>query len=245
MNMMTGLGRPKLQSMLAAGLEMVRLQDELAAKRSNLVAEILRGQGEFFETEHYPRGDVFDPETGAQFYYHTHRADPREHGHFHLFLRPSHLAERFEPVRVARMGVGRCRGDEPIGAHWPRGNASLAHIVAVAMDNYGLPMRLFTVNRWVTDETWYGARDVIAMLDRFTVTHEYPSPALNRWLSALVRFYQPEIAELVRRRDAAVEARARANPKADALEDRSLEITAALDISVERRLRQLRRQLAG
>ena len=58
-------------------------------------------------------------------------------------------------------------------------------------------------------------------------------------------FSEPEIVELIRRRDAAVEARARANPRGDALEDRSLEITAGLDISVERRVRQLRRSLGA
>jgi hypothetical protein len=219
MNMMTSLGRPRLQGMLAAGIEVLRIQESLAAKRGNLVAELLRGQGEFYEQEHYPAGDVFDPESGAQYYYHAHRGDAREHGHFHVFMRPHHLPERFEPARRAKPGIA-------VEGAGPRGDAALAHIIAIGMDNYGLPVRLFTVNRWVTDESWFAARDV------------------NLWLTSLMRLFQPEIAELIRRRDAAVEARARANPRADALEDRSLEITAALDISVERRVRQLRRSLS-
>ncbi len=234
MNMMTSLGQPRQQTMLTAGLEVLRIQEALAARRGNLVAELLSGQGDFYEQEHYPAGDVFDPESGAQYYYHAHRGDPREHGHFHVFMRPHHLPERFEPLRHARPGMKL-----PCG---PGGSAALAHIVAIGMDNYGLPVRLFTVNRWVTDETWFAARDVIAMLDRFQVSHAYPSGQVNTWLTNLLRLFQPEIAELIRRRDAAVEARGRANPRASALEDRSLEITAALDISVERRVRQLRRQ---
>ncbi len=237
MNMMTSLGRPRLQGMLAAGIEVLRIQESLAAKRGNLVAELLRGQGEFYEQEHYPAGDVFDPESGAQYYYHAHRGDAREHGHFHVFMRPHHLPERFEPARRAKPGIA-------VEGAGPRGDAALAHIIAIGMDNYGLPVRLFTVNRWVTDESWFAARDVIAMLDRFQVSHAYPSAPVNLWLTSLMRLFQPEIAELIRRRDAAVEARARANPRADALEDRSLEITAALDISVERRVRQLRRSLS-
>ncbi len=235
MNMMTSLGRPRLQGMLAAGIEVLRIQEALAARRGNLVAELLRGQGEFYEQEHYPAGDVFDPESGAQYYYHAHRGDAREHGHFHVFMRPHHLPERFEPARRGKPGIAL-----PCG---PTGDAALAHIIAVGMDNYGQPVRLFTVNRWVTDETWFAARDVIAMLDRFQVGHSYPSAEVNGWLTSLLRLFEPEIAELIRRRDAAVEARARANPRANALEDRSLEITASLDISVERRVRQLRRQL--
>lgn len=245
MNMMANLGQARLQSMLAAGIEVLRVQQVLASRRSNLVAELLRGQDEFFEQQHYPAGDVFDPETGAQYYYHAHRSETREHGHFHIFQRPHLLPERFEPVQLLKPGIGRCTAAQQVGQHWPRGEQALAHIVGVAMDNYGLPIRLFTVNRWVTDETWYSARDVIAMLERFELRHAWPVPEVNRWLNNLLRLYQPEIVELIRRRDAAVEARARANPRGDALEDRSLEITAGLDISVERRVRQLRRSLGA
>lgn len=245
MNMMANLGRVRLQGMLAAGLEVLRIQQALAARRSNLVAELLNGEDEFFERRHYPAGDIYDPETGAQYYYHAHRSDPREHGHFHIFQRPHVLSERFEPMRHAKPGIGRCAGEPQVGAHWPRGEAALAHIVGVAMDNYGLPIRLFTVNRWVTDETWYAARDIITMLDHFEIRSRRTLPEVNGWIAGLLRLFQPEIVELVRRRDAAVEARARANPHGDALEDRSLEVTAALDISVERRVRQLRRSLAA
>lgn len=243
MNMMANPGQARVHSMLAAGLEVVRIQQELTARRSNLVAELLQGSEDFFEQQHYPPGDVFDPATGAQYYYHSHRGDGREHGHFHIFQRPCFLSESFEPVRYVRVGIGRCSPREEVGHHWPRGEQALAHIVGVAMDNYGLPIRLFTVNRWVVDETWYAARDVITMLDRFELRHGLSAPAVNNWLNNLLRLFQPEIAELIRRRDAAVEARARANPHGDALEDRSLEITASIDISVERRVRQLRRSL--
>src|SRR3546814_10104413 len=96
MNMMANLGRVRLQGILTAGLEVLRIQQALAARRSNLVAELLHGEDEFFERRHYPAGDIYDPETGAQYYYHAHRSDPREHGHFHIFQRPHVLSERFE-----------------------------------------------------------------------------------------------------------------------------------------------------
>lgn len=245
MNMMANLERARLQAMLTAGNDVLLVQRDLAAKRSNLVAELLRGEEDFFEQQHYPVGDVFDPSTGAQYYYHAHRNDDREHGHFHIFQRPHVQAEQFEPARYVKAGVGRCSPEETIGKHWPRGEQALAHIVGVAMDHYGQPIRLFTTNRWVTDETWFPAREVIAMLSRFELRHAWPSQEVNRWLNGLLQLFQPEIVELIRRRDAAVEARGRANPRGDALEDRSLEVTASLDISVERRVRQLRRSLAA
>ena len=245
MNMMANPGAVRLQAMVAAGSEVLKIQQDLAAKRSNLVAELLRGEEDFFEQQHYPSGDVFDPQTGAQYYYHAHRNDGREHGHFHIFQRPQFLGEHFEPAKYVKTGVGRCSPKQKIGEHWPRGDKALAHIVGVAMDHYGQPIRLFTVNRWVTDETWFAARDVIAMLERFELRHTWPSSPVNRWLNGLLRLFQPEITDLIRRRDDAVEARGRANPRGDALEDRSLEVIASIDISVERRLRQLRRSLAA
>ena len=43
----------------------------------------------------------------------------------------------------------------------------VSHLVAIALDYAGEPIRLFTTNRWVTGETWYRADDVIKMLDCF------------------------------------------------------------------------------
>ena len=56
---------------------------------------------------------------------------------------------------------------------------------------------LFTTNRWVTGETWYPAGDVAAMLDRFALGDGRPSPLLNRWVTAMLGLYRPQIAELV------------------------------------------------
>ena len=41
------------------------------------------------------------------------------------------------------------------------------------MDDYGYPVGLFAVNRWVTGESWYRAADVARLLDRFDVDHAY------------------------------------------------------------------------
>ena len=32
-----------------------------------------------------------------------------------------------------------------------------AHVVAISMDKKGYASKMFTTNRWVTDETWYDA----------------------------------------------------------------------------------------
>src|SRR3546814_1439651 len=95
-------------------------------------------------------------------------------------------------MRHAKPGIGRCAGEPQVGAHWPRGEAALAHIVGVAMDNYGLPIRLFTVNRWVTDEAWYAARAVITMLDHFEIRSRRTVPEVNGWIAGQLRLFRSE-----------------------------------------------------
>jgi len=115
---------------------------------------------------------------------------------------------------------------------WPAGDEAISHLIAVSMDAWGEPIGLFACNRWVTGETWYAAEDVIRMLDRFEIDHAWPSWPANRWLGAMLRLYRPWIEGLLRHRDAVVRAWQCAQPGADVFEDRALEITGYLPVSV-------------
>lgn len=209
-------------SMLAAAREIRECYRVLEKAGINLVGEVLRGQGEFVELEHYPRDDVFDSQTHAQYYYHTHRDGELEHGHFHLFL------------RAGGMPPGCCPLDYPQASDaWPAGDEALGHLVAISMDGWGFPIGLFCTNRWVTAETWYPAEQMIAMLDRFAIDHAFPNWAVNRWLTAMLRLYRPQVELLIRQRDEVVAAWQDRQPGADVFEDRKLEITGYLPIDVE------------
>lgn len=218
---LTALGRERLEAMRTAGEEILECRRVLLKGGLNVVGEMLRGQGEFVEYEHYPADDVFDAETHAQYYYHAHRGSEGEHGHFHTFLRAPGM-----PAGVVPVPYG---GEEP----WPSGDEALSHLIAVSMDAYGEPIGLFTVNRWVTGDAWYAAADVIRMLERFEIDHANPSWPANRWLGAMLRLFRPQIEALVLARDVAVADWARAHPATDVFEDRELEITSQLAISVE------------
>jgi hypothetical protein len=178
----------------------------------NIVGEILREQGPFYEMDHYPRDDVYDQEFGSQYYYHAHREGP-EHGHFHLFLRDGALPPGLAPVAG------------------PEGDERVAHIIAIAMDAWGYPTEFFAVNRWVTDESWFPAEDVIALLDRFRIDHAAPSWPVNQWLTAMVRCFRPHIAALLRHRDHVIGHRA-GNDLAHVLEDRTVEVTGSLPLDL-------------
>ena len=197
-----------------------------------LVGELLKNQGTFYEWNHYPPGDAVDWETHSQYYFHAHPQDQRggEHGHFHCFMRYDGMAGG---VKSQPLEIPQADSEDRIGAH----------LVAISMDKAGFPVGLFTTNRWVTDETWYGAADVVAMLDDFLIDHTHPSWATNRWLSAMFRLFRGEIEAVVRARDVAVAARAADKPGEDVFEDRDLEITSHRAISVNSQIAAVHRML--
>ncbi len=218
------LPRARLQAMRAAGEEVLECVRVLEKADLNIVGEVLRGCGTFYEDAHYPPDDVIDRATHSQYYYHAHRGSDIEHGHFHTFLRAGAIPPAVEPAPY------HGAGDRPLG------DQAISHLVAVSMDGDGRPIGLFCVNRWVTAETWYAAEDVIAMLDRFAIDHAGPSWPVNRWIGAMLRLFRPQIELLLRQRDEVVRARARAHPETDVYEDRALEITGAVEIGVEQQI---------
>ena len=118
----------------------------------------------------------------------------------------------------------------------PTGNDALAHFIAISMNGPGFPIGLFTTNRWVTDETFYPAEDNIAMLDRFRIDHTFPCLAVNRWITAMLDLFRPQIKELLLVRDKTVKTWAATHPGVDVYEDRDLEITSIMNIDVDRQI---------
>ena len=117
------LSREQLQTMANAGMQVLECYRVLQKSNSNVVAEVLRGQGEFFELDHYPKGDVYDSETHSQFFYHSHRE--REHGHFHTFLREKGMPKDCRPVKQSDASFMKERDDK------------LSHLIAISMNSAG------------------------------------------------------------------------------------------------------------
>lgn len=219
--------------MLAAGEKVLECVRVLGNTADNIVGELLRDSEGFFEWNHYPDGDVYDPKSHAQYYYHAHPKDerPGEHGHFHTFLRPKGMPPGLAPAPLADF--------EPPEAD----NDALSHLIAISMDKRGMPLKLFSTNRWVTGEIWYSAEDVCRMLNYFLVDHVRPSWPVNLWISNMVVLFRPQIRALIRARDAAVDAWAANHPGENVYEDRRLEVTAEYDISVPDQMMAIRAAL--
>jgi hypothetical protein len=242
------LGRAELEQMAAAAHELRDCERVLSKSGETIVSDTLRGSDVFYEWHHYPQGDVYDPETHAQFFYHAHASGERgvgEHGHFHTFLRPRGMPPGIQPLMLPELAIA----DAPAAPADPLlapvaqpnqggNNDKLSHLIAIAMDPSGRAVRLFTTNRWVTGETWYAAADVCAMLERFQIDLARPSWPLNRWISAMFRLFQPQMGMLLHARDAAImNWRRRHRGKIHVFEDRRLEIASALEIDVGAQIR--------
>jgi hypothetical protein len=210
----------------------------LAAQHRGILDTIVPAGDRFAAWRRYPEGEIYDPVSHAQYFYHIHpaeRCSPREHGHFHTFLRAEGMPPGAVPLVLPEAAVA-ARTAPPQAAPGKRGASDeVSHLVAIALDGSGEPCCLFTTNRWVTGETWYRADDVIAMLDRFVIAAADPPELRDRWLCAVLELFRPQIAALLHERDAKVMAwRQRRN--ADVFEDRRLEIASSREIDLAAQL---------
>lgn len=219
--------------MARAGNQILECYRVLQKTDANIVGEVLKGQGEFFEWDHYPPGDVYDNETHSQHYYHAHPPEGRsekygpENGHFHTFLRPKGMPANIKPANVPDYKKPK----DP--------NDALTHFVGISMNQAGFPIRIFTTNRWVTGEIWYPAKTVISLLDRFDMDLAYSSWPVNIWMTAMLQLFRPDIEVLLKKRDQTVLDWQRQHPDETVYEDRGLDITSIQDISVEKQIKRV------
>ena len=225
MKIFNKLSTEELQEMADAGLEVLNCHRVLAKTGDNIVGELLKGFDGFFEWDHYPKGDAIDKATNSQMFYHSHKVGEREaeHGHFHTFLHKKAFPKGVEPKNLP--DKDELQNDHP-----------LTHLIGISMDQFGIPFRLFTVNRWVTGEVWYDCNDIVQVMDGFEIDLAHPSWAVNIWLSNMVQLFKPQIIELLLERDKVVNNWSASKPDNYVYEDRELEVTSVVDISVDKQI---------
>ena len=207
----------RAEGRLEAAAALVAALRSVEDRGTNLVAEALQGLP-FIAFDRYPAEDVLDHASGAQYYFHAHgeSASARqdgwdEAGHIHCFMNPE--------------------GNGP--------GKPLCHLAAIAMNRFGRPVGLFTVNRWVADDSWVPAATAACLVRRFGFADQSP---LSRFVTAFYALFRTEIEALLAARDRRVAEWRRDHPDRDALEDRELEIPSALKLDLEAVLAALRRR---
>lgn len=226
--------RAELERLLQAGQEVRNCIRVLSKVKANIVGEVLKNQGTFYEWTHFPKGDVIDWETNSQYYYHAHPKSerPDEHGHFHTFLRYEGMDETAAP---APLRFPQADAADRVGAH----------LIAISMSKKGLPIKLFTTNRWVTDETWYHARDVARMVDCFAIDHAHPSWPTNIWISSMLVLFRPQIDVLLAQRDRIINDAWARDDGHDVFEERSLNVLSEMSIDISAQVAAVADALSG
>jgi hypothetical protein len=200
----------------AAAEALISATVEMAQSGQPLMRRVVPA-GEYNIWNHYPPNDAIDAATGARWFYHAHPPEERdagEHGHFHLFLDRT----AFPPLSALAAPQAPTPGD-----------AEVVHILALSIDLQGLPTRLFSVNRWVTDEWLHAAPMILERLHLFDVTTAGAGdPLVNRWLTAALAAFAPEVEGALAQRDAAI-----AGARPTFFENRAREILSEAPVDLQ------------
>lgn len=195
----------------------------------NILHHTLQRKRKHIRLKHYPKGDRIDKQTGGQYFYHCHREDEQseEHGHFHCFLRQHAIPSSIRPKALADWDKYQ---DNP-----------MTHLVAIAMNRLGQPIRLFTVNRWVTEETWYSARNMSRLLKRFkmTLSDDPHWTVLDQWVENMLHLFSPQITWLYQQRDFNLRTLARQHPDTSVYENTQFEELSSISIDLATQIQWL------
>jgi hypothetical protein len=171
--------------------------------------------------DHYPKGDVIDRRHASQMFYHCHRQGDVEHGHVHLFCHATRSGRRLYLSQQSSRALP-------------------SHLLALGLDARGLPISLFTVNRWVTDGHWFDAQTTLKLLQRFKMQGVKNHARSCDWASNFVRMYEPLIEKLLHKRDQRL---ARAGPLEEALDNQRIEILSSIKLDWAADLAKLEQEM--
>lgn len=224
------LTRWKKSQLIKRAEQVLITQHQMLTKNGkNILHHTLQKKRKHIRLNHYPKGDRIDLTTGGQYFYHCHREDTesQEHGHFHCYLRQSAIPKSMKPTPLPDWDKNQ---DNP-----------MAHLVAISMNRLGQPIRLFTVNRWVTDETWFDAKYLPKLIKKFkmTLTNDDHWPVLDSWVENMLHLFAPQIEWLHLERDKIMAQWVRDNPSENSYEDINLEEISSIDIDLQTHIQSI------
>lgn len=202
----------------------VRVYQTLAKTGAHLLAPVLGGKSPE-QWAHYPDDDAIDERGRFQWYYHSHSPADRpgaiEHGHFHLFartdVRRSLITRDAEAAFLKRL-------------HAHDSEAKTRHLLAIGLSPVGVPISLFTVNRWVTGDQLLSSESSLRLLQSMSLDTGYK--LIDRLIVSLVQLHRPQLLSLFRKRDRALLARARRGT--GTLDDEAVEVLSEIPVDLDR-----------
>ncbi|KGP63600.1 hypothetical protein EP47_06490 [Legionella norrlandica] len=221
------LSRWHKKNFLGYASQVLEAQQQMTiSKGKNILHYTLGKKRRHERMSHYPKGDRIDRTTGSQYFYHCHREnfESNEHGHFHCFLRYKHIPKRIKPAPLPDWDKYM---DNP-----------MTHLVAIAMNQFGQPIRLFMVNRWVTSEIWYNAEHALYFLKRYKMTlmDDPYWRVLDRWVEGMLHLFSPQIVWLHQERDRQIQLYQQNNPAGNPYADHELEELSEIQIDLKKQV---------
>jgi hypothetical protein len=116
------------------------------------------------------------------------------------------------------------------------------HFAALSLSAKGEPLRWFTTNAWVTGERMQSAERVIALLDSFQIQARGRLAPVGRWLNAMVKFFRPQLEQLLRRRDVLLQRQCQRQVWAALCEDRRVDVISQCSAALPRRIEQFQQR---
>ena len=151
---------------------LVECINQFALQDTNPVISILPDTGVVDFKQKYPQPMLSFSGMGLRAYYHCHDSDSQpENEHGHFHI--------FLQINDKQ---------------W-------SHLAGLSMDHMGQPLQWFTVNHWVTGETWNPADILGKQLIQLLNYERQNLEMVERWLLAMLEFYQQPINNLLIQRD--------------------------------------------
>ena len=154
---------------------------KMAEIETNPVLQVINPEIPLQENKKYPADLLQFNQLGWRAYYHCHPASRAgnhrfkgEHGHFHIYVRLDNVKDAPE--------------------RW-------SHLVALAMDNMGQPLGWFTVNHWVTGETWIDSDMLSTYLKSIPYNNLSTTKLVEHWLLSLLAVSRDEVKNVLLQRD--------------------------------------------
>ena len=212
----------KKKRLMAYATQVLQAQQQMTQQGENILHYTLNGLERHVRMSHYPQNDRIDQNSGAQYFYHCHREnfESAEHGHFHCFLRYPQIPKSIKPAALSDWDLYM---DNP-----------MTHLIAIGMNQMGQPIRLFTVNRWVTSELWYDAEKIPRLLRRYQMSLIDPYwEALDRWVEGLLHLFTPQIIWLHQERARAIQTHQNNFPQQNSFLNQEIEELSEITIDLK------------
>ncbi len=178
---------------------------KLAEMQSNAVLQVFDPTKPFVENKKYPPGFLQFNQQGMQAYYHCHPASRKG---VHRF--PGEHGHFHIFIRIAE-------------ERW-------SHLVALSMDSMGQPLGWFTVNLWVSGESWLAADELVKKFNQLPLQLADNKLSLaEQWLLSLLLLEKQTIISLIKERDRILEQEKQALG-GDILQDRSVYLLSQTEI---------------